>query len=60
MLGLVVAVGAGVLFGMRHIGMGGLIEMTDIKIDYPIDQAQSSVTNACRNGLTRLERAWKP
>jgi hypothetical protein len=45
-LGVVLVVGAVVLGGMRYLGMGGLIEMADIKIDYPLDNAQATVTSA--------------
>ena len=45
-LAIVLVVGGAVLGGMRHLGMRGLIEMTDIKIDYPLDTSQASVTSA--------------
>lgn len=36
-LGMVVAVAGGVLFGMRQLGMGPKLSLAEIKIDYPLD-----------------------
>lgn len=38
MLGIVLAVAAGILFGMRHLGMSGVLDMPDITIDYQLDK----------------------
>ncbi len=45
-LALVILVGGGVLGGMRYLGMGALIEMPDITIDYPLEGGQATITTA--------------
>ena len=50
-LAIVVVVGVGVLFGMRKLGMGGLIDMPEIDIDYPIDQADAGKSTEQAKGI---------
>jgi len=35
---IIIAVGSGLLLGMRRLGMAGGVELVDIKIDYPLDE----------------------
>lgn len=42
----VLVVSAGALLVMRHFGMRGMVDMPDIEIDYPLEQAEARVLNA--------------